>query len=143
MKGKKDGRFEGIVGKSMAAEGESKCFGLVNSYDMKPKRRVFEALKSQGMRMNRQITFLSGGGDTDRELQFYLNPQAEHLLDWFHITMRLTVMNQMAKGLGPEEPESRAGALTRDEVELRWGYGWRILLQISINNSLWAFNLPI
>jgi len=47
-KGKKDGRFEVIVGKSMTAEGESKCFGLVNSYDTKPKRRVFEALKSQG-----------------------------------------------------------------------------------------------
>jgi hypothetical protein len=29
---KKDGRFEVIVGKSMAAEGESKCFVLVNSY---------------------------------------------------------------------------------------------------------------
>jgi hypothetical protein len=64
QKGKKDGRFEVIVGKSMTAEGESKCFGLVNSYDTKPKRRVFEALKSQGMQMNQQITFLSDGGDT-------------------------------------------------------------------------------
>ena len=25
------------------------------------------------------------GGDTVRELQLYLNPQAEHLLDWFHV----------------------------------------------------------
>src|SRR5215813_9076951 len=84
-KGKKDGRFEVIIGKSMTAEGESKCFGLVNSYDTKPKRRVFEVLKSQGMQMNQQITFLSDGGDTVRELQLYLNPQAEHLLDWFHV----------------------------------------------------------
>ena len=29
----------------------------------------------------------------------YLNPEAEHYLDWFHITMRLTVMGQYAKGL--------------------------------------------
>ena len=64
QKGKKDGRFEVIVSKSRRAEGESKCFGLVNSYDTKPKRRVLEALKSQGMRMNQQITFLSDGGDT-------------------------------------------------------------------------------
>lgn len=34
-----------------------------------------------------------------RQLQYYLNPQSEHLLDWFHITMRLTVMRQMARGL--------------------------------------------
>jgi hypothetical protein len=35
------------------------------------------------------------------ELQLYLNPNAEHTLDWFHITMRITVMCQMARGLGP------------------------------------------
>ena len=49
--------------------------------------------------MNQQITFFSDGGDTVRDLQLYLNPQAEHILDWFHITMRITVMTQMAKGV--------------------------------------------
>lgn len=34
-------------------------------------------------------------------------------------SMRLTVMNQIAKGLGPEESESRAGALNRLE-SLKW-----------------------
>ena len=91
--------FEVITGKSIADDGTSKCFGLVNSYDEKPKRRVFEVLKSQGMQMNQQVTFFSDGGDTVRDLQLYLNPHAEHLLDWFHITMRITVMNQMAKGV--------------------------------------------
>ena len=36
--------------------------------------------------------FLSDGGDTVRDLQMYLSPESEHWLDWFHITMRLTVM---------------------------------------------------
>ena len=63
-------------------------------------------LQSQGHQLNQQITFLSDGGDTVRDLQLYLNPQAEHLLDWFHVTMRLTVMQQTAKSL----PET-----TRDE----------------------------
>ncbi len=49
--------------------------------------------------MNQQVTFFSDGGDTVRDLQLYLNPQAEHLLDWFHITMRITAMKQMAKGV--------------------------------------------
>jgi len=91
--------FEVIVGKSMPEEGVSKCFGLVQSYDDKPKRRLFEVLKSQGMQLNQQIVFLSDGGDTVRNLQLYLNPEAEHLLDWFHVTMRLTVLHQTAKGL--------------------------------------------
>jgi hypothetical protein len=48
-----------IAGKSMPAEGEAKCFGYVQTYDTKPKRRLFELLKAQGMQMNQQITFLT------------------------------------------------------------------------------------
>jgi hypothetical protein len=45
-------------------------------------------LKSQGMQMNQAVAFLSDGGDTVRDLQMYLNSQAEHLMDWFHISMK-------------------------------------------------------
>lgn len=96
------GHFEVIAGKRMADDG-SKCFAFVRRYDKKPKRRLFNLLKSQGMQMNQQVTFLSDGGDTVRDLQRYLNSQAEHALDWFHATMRITVMNQMAKGLRSQE----------------------------------------
>jgi hypothetical protein len=91
--------FEVIVGKSIPEDSSSKCFGFVPSYDAKPKRRLYEVLKSQGMQRNQQIAFLSDGGDTVRNLQLYLNPEAEHLLDWFHVTMRLTVLHQIAKGV--------------------------------------------
>ena len=66
--------FEIITGKSIADDGTSKCFALVNRHDQKPKRRVFELLKSQGMQMNQQVTSLSDGGDTVRDLQLYLKP---------------------------------------------------------------------
>lgn len=98
-----EGWFEVIVGKSMKADGTAKCFGFVCGQDRKPRRRLFQVLQSQGMQMNQQITFLSDGGDLVRQLQYYLNPQSEHLLDWFHITMRLTVMRQMARGLENNE----------------------------------------
>jgi hypothetical protein len=99
---RKAGSFEVIVGKVITAEGVRKSFGFVNGYDQKPKRRLFETLKAQGLQMNQGITFLSDGGDTVRDLQLYLSPFAEHLLDWFHVTMRLTVMKQITKGL-PED----------------------------------------
>ena len=35
----------------------------------------------------------------------YLHPSSEHLIDWFHITMRLTVLQQQAKGLRAERPQ--------------------------------------
>jgi hypothetical protein len=104
--------FEVIVRKSILAfhredqedVPSSKCFGFVQTLDEKPKRRLFEVLKSQGLPMNQQLTFLSDGGDTVRDLQLYLNPHAEHLLDWFHLAMRLTVIQQSAKSLPLDYP---------------------------------------
>lgn len=96
---RKAGQFEVIVGKSMQEGSDNKRFGFVNNYDKKPKRRLYDMLMSQGFQMNQTITFLSDGGDTVRDLQFYMSPNAEHILDWFHVTMRITVMKQMAKGI--------------------------------------------
>lgn len=107
-KDRKFGNFEVIVGKSMpgAGAGSNKRFGYVNCYDTKPKRRLFELLRSQGMQFNQQVTFLSDGGDTVRDLQLYLNPQGEYLLDWFHLAMRFTFLSQFVKGL-PTNPKSK------------------------------------
>lgn len=88
--------------KSVQAEGGAKVFAFVNKCDTKPKRRLYEVLKSQGLQMNQQVVFLSDGGDAVRDLQTYLSPESEHLLDWFHVTMRLTVMEQMVKGMTTE-----------------------------------------
>ncbi len=115
---RKAGWFEVIVGKSMKGQGDCRRFGFVNGYDKKPKRRLFDMLKSQGLQMNQAITFLSDGGDVVRNLQLYMSPQAEHLLDWFHVTMRLTVMKQMAKGLSNQFPD-----LENDLERVKW-YLW-------------------
>jgi hypothetical protein len=115
------GWFEVIVGKSMSQDGESsKCFGFVNRYDSKPKRRLFEILKSQGMQMNQAVTFLSDGGDTVRDLQMYLNPQAEHLLHWFHISMRLTVMSQLVKSIDTDDQPNLSAEIEKELECLKW-----------------------
>jgi hypothetical protein len=102
QKSRTEGWFEVIAGKSVQTEGGAKVFAFVNKYDTKPKRRLYEVLKSQGLQMNQQVIFLSDGGDTVRDLQTYLSPESEHRLDWFHVTMRLTVMGQMVKGMTAE-----------------------------------------
>jgi hypothetical protein len=109
----KEGWFEVIAGKSVVAfrredndeTPSAKCFGFVQTYDEKPRRRLWELLKSQGMQENQQVVFLSDGGDTVRRLQEYLHPSSEHLIDWFHITMRLTVLQQQRKALQAEQPQ--------------------------------------
>jgi hypothetical protein len=88
----------------------------VQTYDDKPKRRLFELLRSQGMQANHQIEFLSDGGETIRDLQRYLSPEAELLLDWFHLTVRLTTMVQTAKGLPAMMGDEEEVLSLRDEV---------------------------
>ena len=55
-----------------------------------------------------------------RELPLYLSPESEHWLDWFHLTMRLTVMGQLAKGLANEQTEGpeTAPEETLDAVDI-------------------------
>jgi hypothetical protein len=65
-------------------------------------------MKSQGMRENQQVVFMSDGGENVRRVQEYLHPFSEHLIDWFHITMRLTVLQQQTKALQAERPETGA-----------------------------------
>lgn len=60
---------------------------------------VFEVLKSQGLQANQEVTFLTDGGDEVRALTELVNPAAEHVHDWFHITMRLTVLGQYVCGV--------------------------------------------
>jgi hypothetical protein len=82
----------------LAEDGPSRCFGFVQPYDEKPKRQLFELLKSQGMQMNQRVMSFSDGGAHIRDVQLYLNPEAEHYREWFHITMRITVMGAVCQG---------------------------------------------
>ncbi len=140
-KNRKAGWFEAIVGKSLQEDKPSARFGFVCQYDDKPKSRLNTLLQKQGFQMNQEITFLSDGGNTVRDLQTLMSPQSEHLLDWFHITMKLTVMKQMAKGLSKNQdtPEPQVDRikwtiwhgnveraldcidLLRDKIELKGG----------------------
>jgi hypothetical protein len=134
---RKQGHFEVIAGKSILAfkrereekpELSGRCFAFVQTYDEKPKRRLFELLQAHGLQPNQQVAFLSDGGEDVRSVQLYLHPDAEHLLDWFHVTMRLTVLKQIAKGLpekvgeGEDEYELRSRVL-KDLESLKW-YLW-------------------
>jgi len=91
--------FEVIVGKSTLSFGEDedakspshKRLGFVQTLATQSKRRLHEVLQSQGIQMHQEITFLSDGDDTLRELQLERSPMATHILDWLHLTMKLTV----------------------------------------------------
>jgi hypothetical protein len=120
-------KFEVIVGKSIRsfAEGAEdrtsslKRFGFVQTLDTKSKRHLYEVLHSQDLQMNQEITFLSDGDDTLRHLQLEMSPKATHILDWHHLTMKLTVLGQYGKGL--VQCEAVLGEAIQDQIErLKW-----------------------
>ena len=130
----KEGCFEVIAGRSVVAFRRAeqdpvpppKCFGFVQTFDQKPRRRLWELMKSQGMQENQQVVFMSDGGEDVRRVQEYLHPNSEHVLDWFHITMRLTVLQQQTKSLQAEREQ--AGAAISKQVE-------------SVKNLIWHGNV--
>jgi len=114
--------FEVIAGRVQSKQTSAKRFGWVQKIDNQPRRRLMSVLSDQGMQANQQITFLSDGADNLRDLQFRMYPESSHVLDWFHVTMRLTVLNQCACGLEKSDPE--AGATVKKDLEsVKW-YLW-------------------
>ena len=133
--------FEVIAGKSLPSQGDAKYFGLVQRFDKKPKRRVYEVLKSQGMQNNQVVEFLSDGADNLRELQRFLNPRAKHMLDWFHVSMRFTVLMNYAKGYKKYDRES--GTELIEELESAKWHGWHGHAQEcyeQIESATWTIN---
>src|SRR6202011_4115200 len=121
----KQGCFEVIAGRSVVAfrraEGDSvpppKCFGFVQTYDEKPRRRLWELMKSQGLQDHQQVVFMSDGGEDVRRVQEYMQPGSEHWIDWFHITMKLTVLQQQTKSLIAEAGRAGTGAAIAKRVD--------------------------
>jgi hypothetical protein len=82
--------------------------------------RLFEWLNGQGLPTNQAITFLSDGGETVRELPIGLYPHSEHLLDWFHVTMRVTTMGRMAQGVREADQPELSDDLQEMLEHLKW-----------------------
>jgi hypothetical protein len=123
-----------IVGRSLPDDGDPRYIGFVHGYDRKPQRRILDHLKKQGVQANQDITFITDGGEEVRSLAEMIAPASEHVLDWFHITMRITVLRQFAQGLRNHDEEAgndMLGMLSRIKWHLWHGNGYRVHDEIS------------
>ena len=111
--------FELIVDRSVSEDRAPRYFGLVHGYDQKPKRRLFEVLKSQGLQANQEVTFLTDGGEEVRSLTELVTAEAEHVLDWFHITTHLTVLGQYARNVAHHD-EAEGARLLASLDSIKW-----------------------
>ena len=111
--------FVAIVGESVPRDGPAKRFGFVLGHDSKPGRHLAAVLEGQGLRHNQELVFLSDGEESLRQLQCYLRPHSQHLVDWFHLSMRMTGLGQFLKGLAHLDAE-RAAELQNALQHTRW-----------------------
>ncbi|MGH8210694.1 MAG: IS1096 element passenger TnpR family protein [Steroidobacteraceae bacterium] len=71
----------------------------LHRFEQKPTERMARFLAEQGVDPTQPTTFLSDGGETVRIAQDNFRYFGEPILDWFHITMRMTVLTQTLTGV--------------------------------------------
>ena len=129
VRGRSQDWFEVIAGKSVVSfhrdsrvpDSSGRCFAFVQTMDEMPRARLVDALRQQGMQPRQQVIFLSDGADTLQRLQQNIAPEAEHVLDWFHLSMRLTVLRQMVKGAWTDAATVEAKTAALDRIKwLLW-----------------------
>lgn len=106
--------FEVIAGKSISGFDRSgpedappcgaKCFAFVQAHDDRPRRCLLDVLAAQGYAANQKLVLISDDGDSVRRLVARIRPESEQVLNWFHVTMHLTMLGQMIKGARPADP---------------------------------------
>ena len=115
-----NGCFEVIAGKSIPEDGNAKVFALVRPIDQKPRRRLHAVLAAQGVLPRPRVTFLSDGGDSVRSLPGFLHPRSEHMLDWFHIAMRIEQLSQTARGVSGVDVNIRKDEILHQLQRIKW-----------------------
>ena len=91
--------FEVIVGKILEQQGKAIRFAFVRSGGSEAVNAASLALRQCGVKDGTSVTVLSDGDAGLRAIHRQLAPQAEHVLDWFHVGMRFENLKQVAKGV--------------------------------------------
>jgi len=110
--------FEVICGKVEQEGRFSRRFALVRSVAEQPQALLRAALRNQGWREGEAVTAISDGDPALPTLvRSATQAPVEHILDWFHLSMRVRHVEQAHLGLYALEPTHRA-PLDHTQVEV-------------------------
>src|SRR3954467_9515852 len=100
--------FEAICGKVEQEGHSSRRFALVRSVAEQPHGLLRAALREQGWRERKPVTAISDGDPALPALvRSATGGPVEHILDWFHLSMRVRHVEQAMLGLCALEPVHR------------------------------------
>ena len=89
--------FEIIAGRVLAEDGSQRSVAFVRTIDEHSRTRVQRAVDALGGADDSLRVFTDGDGAL-RDLQLSVLPEATHVLDWYHLTRRLTVLASVING---------------------------------------------
>jgi hypothetical protein len=114
--------FEVIAGKVLDDEGIATRFAFVRSGGSAALSSASLALRRCGANDSTLVTVLTDGDAGLRTIHRELAPQAEHVLDWFHVSMKFQNLKQLAKGINATADGAvRAHALAQLE-RAKWRF---------------------
>jgi hypothetical protein len=91
--------FEVVAGKALDRDGQATRFAFVRSGGSEAVSAVGLALRHCGVNEATLVTVLTDGDAGLRAIHQQVAPHADHILDWFHISMRFKNLEQLAKGI--------------------------------------------
>jgi hypothetical protein len=109
--------FEVVAGQIRGAGAKATRFAFVRKGSLAGAATITQALREHGVNPNTRITVLSDGDAGLRAIQRTAAPDADPVLDWFHIAMRWQHIHQLARGVmhQGENAETRTWLLNRIE----------------------------
>jgi hypothetical protein len=115
--------FEIIAGRVLAEDGLQRSVGFVRSVDEHSRTRVQHAVAALGG-ADEDLRVFTDGDSALRDLQLSVLPEATHVLDWYHLTRRLTVLASVING---KEAAEKLPARDQDRLsEWMGSVKWRL-----------------
>jgi hypothetical protein len=115
--------FEVLVAQVGGTEDKPMVFGSVPAEADRQQQQLRGVLQGLGATPSTPVTILSDGADGPRSLgEAACDGPTSHVLDWFHLAMRIHHVAQAARGWPADTPgECEDGARLADAVErIRW-----------------------
>jgi hypothetical protein len=119
--------FEVIVGKVRDEIGRATRFASVRHGSSKTRAATRRALQQHGVDQSTTVTVLTDGDAGLGAVQRAVAPEAEHILDWFHISMKFQNLKQVAQGInGLTEAAILSHALVQlERIQGRFWHGYK------------------
>jgi hypothetical protein len=112
--------FEVVAGKALDGDGHATRFAFVRNGGSEAVSAVGLALRRCGVNESTSVTVLTDGDAGLRAIHQQVAPHADHILDWFHIAMRFSNLQQLAKGINSADDGGKRSHALAEIDRAKW-----------------------